>query len=218
MSQFLRNTLGLNYPLNIQLFGADDGGGGGTPTEPNNPDGKPTEPKDTDGGGKPTFDDILKEGHQAEFDRRVQKALDTAKSSWDKTIEDIVSGKLTEAQKLEKMSEAQKQEYERQKQIKALDEREKEITRRELQATAKVALVDKGLPATFADLLNYADADSVNTSIDVLSKAWSEAVQAGVQNAIKSNAVPKGGQVSNQAKEKMDDYRKIAGVLGKQKK
>ena len=60
----------------------------------------------------PTFDDFLKqEGNQAEFDRRVQKAIETAKNKW----QEINDAEKTEADKLAKMNKEQKLEYEAQK-------------------------------------------------------------------------------------------------------
>ena len=54
-----------------------------------------------------TFDDFLKEGkNQAEFDKRVQKAINTAKTNW----EEIMNSEKTEAEKLAKMNKEQKLE------------------------------------------------------------------------------------------------------------
>ena len=59
-----------------------------------------------------TFDEVLSnKEYQAEFDRRVQKAIETAKGKW-KEINDI---EKTEAEKLAKMNKEQKLEYEAQK-------------------------------------------------------------------------------------------------------
>ena len=59
-----------------------------------------------------TFDDFLKDGkNQAEFDKRVQKAINTAKANW----EEIMNSEKTEAEKLAKMNKEQKLEYQAQK-------------------------------------------------------------------------------------------------------
>lgn len=59
---------GWRIPMaNLQLFAEGDGDDGGAGTGSNGAD------------GTVTFDDFLKgEGNQAEFDRRVQKAVNTA--------------------------------------------------------------------------------------------------------------------------------------------
>ena len=57
-------------PLNLQLFADPPADPAATP-----PATPPADP--------PTFDDLLKDkNHQAEFDRRVTKALETAKAKW----------------------------------------------------------------------------------------------------------------------------------------
>ena len=59
-----------------------------------------------------TFDDFLKDRkNQAEFDKRVQKAINTAKANW----EEIMNSEKTEAEKLAKMNKEQKLEYQAQK-------------------------------------------------------------------------------------------------------
>lgn len=60
----------MNNPWNLQLF-ADDPGAE-TPANGAEAAGSPSP--------APTFDDMLKGGYQAEFDRRVSKAIDTAKA------------------------------------------------------------------------------------------------------------------------------------------
>lgn len=68
-----------------------------------------TENKNTSEGEVLTFDEILKDkAYQSEFDKRVSKALETAKTNWEKEAE----GKRTEAEKLAKMDEAEKHRYE----------------------------------------------------------------------------------------------------------
>lgn len=212
MSKYFNS--GLGYALNIQLFGADGGGSGAEGTGAGTEGSTGATGAENGAEGKPkTLDDILKANpeFQSEVDRRMNKAIETSKAKWDATINDIVNGKLTEAQKLNNMTEAQKKEYEKQQAEKALADREKAITIRELQATAKETLVDKGLPASFATLLNYESADTVNASIEALSKEWATAIQKGVAERIKTNAVPNGTGAGEGASS-MERFRKIAGI------
>jgi len=166
-------------PMNLQFFadgaGADDGNsaGGGSGDDGNAGNGEEDTP--------PTFDELLEGGHQAEFDRRIQKALSKAEDKW-KTLADE---KATEAEKLVKMNAVEKAEYEAKKKEKELADREAGITKRELQATAKVTLADKKLPVELADVLVYSDADSCNNSIDVVEKAFQTAVEAAVEERLK---------------------------------
>jgi molecular chaperone GrpE (heat shock protein) len=184
--------------MNLHFFGFEgdgagtgEGEGGGT-GEPVNNNGTGGEGAGSGEGQEPakskTFDDILKEGNfQAEFDRRVQKALGTAKDKWSALMDD----KLSEAEKLSKMNKEEKTEYLRQKQEKDLLDRESAITRRELMAEAKNTLAEKKLPVTLAEVLNYADADTCNKSITAVEKAFQEAVQAAVEEKLKGGKPPK---------------------------
>lgn len=182
-------------PLDLQHFadsgdgaGAGDGNGGGTDG------GGGTGGADTGAGGDgkepPSFDDLLKGGHQAEFDRRVQKAIDTALTNAQEKWQALTDDKLSEAEKLAKMNKDEKAQYLSQKREKELADREAGIIRRELMAEAKNTLTEKKLPVGLAEVLNYTDADSCNKSIAAVEKAFQEAVEAGVQERLKGGTPP----------------------------
>ena len=190
-------------PMKLQIFaeggengdgaGAEDGNGGGSGM-------------DTSGGTDPkpvSFDDFLKgDGNQAEFDRRVQKAVNTAVTKAQQKWQALADENLSEAEKLAKMTKEEKAQYLQQKKEKELINREAEITRKELMAEAKNTLVEKKLPAGLADVLNYADADSGSKSISAVEKAFQEAVETAVQDRLK------GGKPPKKAPENNDDLEK----------
>lgn len=190
-------------PMKLQIFaeggengdgaGAEDGNGGGSGM-------------DTSGGTDPkpvSFDDFLKgDGNQAEFDRRVQKAVNTAVTKAQQKWQALADENLSEAEKLAKMTKEEKAQYLQQKKEKELINREAEITRKELMAEAKNTLVEKKLPAGLADVLNYADADSCSKSISAVEKAFQEAVETAVQDRLK------GGKPPKKAPENNDDLEK----------
>ena len=175
-------------PMNLQFFaegGNGDGeNGGGSGGSDNG---------GSDGGEKPvSFDDFLKgDGNQAEFDRRVNKAVQTAlanaKEKWDAMTND----KLSEAEKLAKMTKEEKDQYNFNKRLKDLEEREKAVARGELLAEAKKTLAEKNVPIELAEFLDLSDADKCNTSIDALEKAFSNAVAKAVDTALKGKEPPK---------------------------
>lgn len=170
-------------PMNIQLFaeGGDGGdGGGGTGGERSS------------GSEPPSFDDFLKEeGNKAEFDRRVQEAVDTAVKNAQEKWQLMTDDKVSEAEKLAKMTKEEKAEYLRQKQEKDLAAREANITKRELMAEAKNTLTEKKLPVSLSEVLNYTDADSCKKSIETVEKAFQTAVQAAVEERLKGGKPPK---------------------------
>lgn len=133
-----------------------------------------------------TFDDFLKDGgNQAEFDRRVQKAIETAKTKW----QEINDKEKTEAEKLAKMNKEQKLEYEAQKERKAKEEALAKLNAFELKDKALEIAKEKGLDIS---LLNYFDystvkAEELNTKIDEISTAFNKAVEKAVNERLKED-------------------------------
>ena len=167
--------------MTLQLFAEGDGDGaqGG--------DGSGAGANGAGAANKPlSFDGFLaQEGNQAEFDRRVQKAIDTAVSNAQQKWQALTDDKLSEAEKLAKMNKEEKAAYMQQKKEKELSDRESAVARKELMAEAKNTLAEKKLPAGLAEVLNYTDAESCNKSIDAVEKAFQAAVEAAVQERLK---------------------------------
>lgn len=179
-------------PMNLQLFaGEGDGAGAG---DDGNGGGAGTSGGEGNEGGDnpPSFDDFLKTGgNQAEFDRRVQKAIDTAVGKAQKKWQALTDDKLSEAEKLAQMTEKEKSDYMQRKREKELTDRETAITRKELMAEAKNALSDDSLPVELAEILNYADADSCKKSMETVKKTFQRAVEAAVEEKLKGGKPPK---------------------------
>lgn len=197
--------------MNLQLFGlggmsrpffdADGGAGNGSAgTGAGNGNGEGTgEGSQGQEGGEKSFDDLLKDKkYQSEFDKKVAKALETAKGKWEVDYQAKIEEAKTEAQKLAKMNADQKAEYEAQKRVTELEKREKEITTRELRATAYETLAEKNLPKELVDILNYSDAEQCNKSIEAVEKAFQSAVEKAVNDKLRGGNPPKGGQGNNQ--------------------
>lgn len=192
---FYKNEL----PWAIQKMAAD-GAGGGAGAEESTGDGAGTNENDGNEPKGVSFDDFLKDkANQAEFDRRVAKALETQKGKLDKDYADKLAAQKTEAEKLARMNAEQKAEYERQKQLDELARREADITRRELRAEALNQLGEKKLPTKLADILDYSSADACTKSIESVTAAFQEAVAEGVAAATKGGkppkAAPDGGRI-----------------------
>ena len=184
---FYKNEL----PWAIQKMAAD-GAGGGAGAEESTGDGAGTNENDGNEPKGVSFDDFLKDkANQAEFDRRVAKALETQKGKLDKDYADKLAAQKTEAEKLARMNAEQKAEYERQKHEDELARREADITRRELRAEALNQLGEKKLPTKLADILDYSSADACTKSIESVTAAFQEAVAEGVAAATKGGKPPK---------------------------
>lgn len=179
-------------PMNLQLFaeggdgaGADDGNGGGSGEGAGGEGG-------TGGDTPPSFDDFLKTGgNQAEFDRRVQKAVNTAVTKAQEKWQALADDKLSEAEKLAKMTKEEKAQYMQQKREKELADREAAITRKELMAEAKNTLASDGLPQELAEVLDYSDADTCKKSMENVKEVFQRAVETAVEEKLKGGKPPK---------------------------
>ena len=187
-------------PMDLQFF-AEGGEGGGAGGSASGDAGGAAGVAGSEGGAAggeggaatlPSFDDFLKDPkNQAEFDRRVAKALDTSRTKMQADIEAKMQEARTEAEKMAKMNAEQKAQYEREKQAKELADREAAITKRELMATAKEQLAEKGLPISLASVLNYSSAEECTASIDAVGKAFQEAVEKAVNDRLAGGKPPK---------------------------
>ena len=174
--------------LFLQLFTEGDDGGTGD----GNGDGSVAE----GGNNEPmSFDDFLaQEGNQAEFDRRVNKAIKTAVTKSEEKWKALTDDKLTEAEKLAKMTKEEKAEYRAKKAEKELEELKKMNARTELAKTARKMLADEdiNIPDELLGNLVADDADGTKTAVESFAKMYKEAVQAAVKEAIKGKP-PKAG-------------------------
>ena len=181
-------------PMNLQFFaeggdgaGADGGNGGGSVEG----EGAGSE-GGTGGDAPPSFDDFLKTGgNQAEFDRRVKKAVNTAVTNAQEKWQALTDDKLSEAEKLAKMTKEEKAQYMQQKKEKELSDREAAITRKELMAEAKNTLASDGLPQELAEVLDYSDADTCKKSMEKVKEVFQRAVETAVEEKLKGGKPPK---------------------------
>lgn len=179
-------------PMNLQLFAE---GGDGAGADGSNGDGSGEGAGGEGGTGSdtpPSFDDFLKTGgNQAEFDRRVQKAVNTAVTKAQEKWQALADDKLSEAEKLAKMTKEEKAQYMQQKREKELTDREAAITRKELMAEAKNTLASDGLPQELAEVLDYSDADTCKKSMEKVKEVFQRAVETAVEEKLKGGKPPK---------------------------
>lgn len=185
------------FKMNLQLFGESGGNGegAGQGTEGNGTSGTGEGAAKGSEGDNKTFDDLLKDkAYQSEFDKKVAKALETAKAKWETEKATELENAKTEAEKLAKMNAEQKAKYAEEKRIAELEKREKDITTRELKAQAYETLAEKNLPKELIGTLNFESAETCNASIEAVGKAFQSAVEKAVNEKLRGNETPKGGQ------------------------
>lgn len=189
--------------LYLQLF--TEGEGGGQVDEPG-----------TGGQGTQTneplsFDDFLKqEGNQAEFDRRLQKAINTAVDNAKKKWQTITDGKVSEAEKLAQMTREEKAEYRAKQLEKELEDYKRKESLSEMTKTARKMLTDSGITIN-DDLLSMlvdTDADKTKATVDGFTKAFTEAVESAVKERLKGEPPKRGtGTQQTMTKEQIMQIR-----------
>lgn len=120
---------------------------------------------------------------QQQTDRRVTSALQKQQKKFD--------AEKAEAEKLRDMDEAQKREYEYNKRLAELEEKEKAFALMENKVSATKVLGDRGLPIQFVDYIVAEDAETMMTNINEFEKAWKAALADAV-NARLAAPAPKG--------------------------
>ena len=154
--------------------GNDPGAGSGTPTQ--------TEPL--------SFDDFLsQEGNQAEFDRRVQKAINTAVNNAQKKWQTMTDGKVSEAEKLAQMTSEEKAEYRAKKAEQELADLKKQIALGDMAKTARKMLSEENIAVPDEIIMNLVsdDAEKTKSAVESFAKVFKDAVQAAVKESLKGN-------------------------------
>lgn len=143
------------------------------------------------------IDDYLKDGmvqlkpeelkslFDAESDKKVNKAIQTAKKNWEKEYERKLEREKREAERLAKMTKDEREQEKFKQKQKQLEERERELNRREMRAEAINILNENELPTDVVDFLVGEDAEETNDNINRFSKAFKKAVNEAVKERVR---------------------------------
>ncbi len=179
----------------LQLFADGGDGGSGDPGNGGGTGGDGSAGSGGDGAEHISFDDFLKqEGNQAEFDRRVQKAIDTAVTNAQKKWKDIHDDKLSEAEKLAKMTNEEKAAYRMSQMEKELNAFKEKDTLAEMSKTARKMLSEEdiNIPDELLSHLVSTDAEDTKNTVQAFAKLFKEAVQDAVKDKLKGNPPKRG--------------------------
>ncbi len=177
--------------LDLQHFAADPGV---DPQESNPTD--PPEPGTELKKIELTEEELLKR-IESESDKKLEKALKTARTKWEKEFHEKLEQEKKEAERLAKLSEKERKEEEMRKREEELEKRFKELERKELKADAIGVLTEKQLPTNFVDFLLADNAEKTLENINVFKSAFDEAVAAKVKEALAGNPPKKNPSGNN---------------------
>lgn len=184
--------------MNLQLFAEGEGTGSGSSGDGAGAgEGSGTGSGDGSAGGNGSlsFDDFLKqEGNQAEFDRRVQKAIDTAVTNAQKKWKNLHDDKLSEAEKLAKMTNEEKAAYRMSQMEKELNAFKEKDTLAEMSKTARKMLAEDEItiPDELLAHLVSTDAEDTKNTVQAFAKLFKDAVQEAIKTKYKGNPPKKG--------------------------
>ena len=162
----------------LQLFAEGDGAGtDGNGTEPAEPN------KEGNNGGEQSnsFDDFLKDPqNQAEFDRRIEKAIKTRESKLEDKYKEDLKKAQTEAEKLAKMNAEQKKDYELEQMREENARLRAESELNAMRNTASTLLSEAGIEANsdMLDLVVNGDAEKAKGNIEKLVDIVNKQLQA----------------------------------------
>lgn len=187
-----------------QIF-AEDGGSDGNDDKGGNPG---ADDKGGNNDGAEPDSKATKKYSDAEVDEIINKKF----AKWQKEQE----RKISEAEKLAGMNAQEKAEHERDTLQKELDELKRANSIAEMEKTARTMLHDDGVnvPDEVVSSLIAEDADSTKTKVEAFSKAFKEAVQTAVKDALKGKAPATGKSGSTLTKA---DILKITNRAERQK-
>lgn len=190
----------------LQLFAEDGNDSGDNGTE-----NKGAE--DVNGGGADpddsvtlSFDDFMKlKGNQAELDRRIQKATQTAVKNAEAKWKAISDDKATEAEKLAHMTREEKALYKASQLEKELEELKRNNVKAQMASEARKMLREEeiSIPDELLSNLISDNAEKTKEAVDGFAKMYKEAVQAGVKEALRGGAPKKGSGSSGITKEQI---------------
>lgn len=124
---------------------------------------------------------------QEEVDKLLQQEGDRRISQYQKTLEK----RQREANKLSKMSAEERAEYELSERERQLEERENKLIISENKAACTAILVQKGLDTSLVDFVVDVDAETMNSKIKLLEKAFKASVKAEVERRLQGTSPKK---------------------------
>lgn len=187
--------------------GQPNGDGTSTPQQTQTQEGQP------EGGQEPPQQE--KTFKQEDVDKIVSTRLSREKSKWEKEYNEKLENEKKEAERLAKMTQAEKEKALFEKQKSDLAAKEKEIALKEMKFEAVKILNDRELPIEFVDMLVTNDADKTKENIDNFDKSFKVALSKAVDARIKASSTsPKAGNTVDLSKQ-LEALRAKASKTGK---
>jgi len=183
--------------MNLQLFAEPD-------ETPEPPVESPPEPPKT------FTEDEVKAQVQAEADRRVSKALETAKLKWAEEEQ----AKVKQAEELAKLSEKERAAKELEIQRTEFEQEKSKFQKERLTLQTEKDLISKDMPPEFAPFVVAETAEQTLININTLQASWQAAIEKAIDDKVKGrtptgNQAPTTGGVTKEQFEKMNYLERL---------
>ena len=139
---------------------------------------------------------------QQETDRRVTAALKKQAKKFE--------AEQSEAAKLATMNEEQKKEFEFNKKVAELEEKERQFNIMQNKLSATKVMQDKGLPIAFVDYIVAEDAETMMTNITEFEKAWKAAIADAVSARLGADSTTPKTKTVSQTGLSSEEFRKMS--------
>jgi exonuclease VII large subunit len=124
-------------------------------------------------------------------DKRVSQALKTAREKWESEISEKIQRERSEAEELAKMTEAERLQREFDKQKQSFEDERKSFLREKLELQTVKTLQAEDLPTEFSEFVLSDSAERVNENIKRFKEQWQKAIEKAVDERLKGST-PKG--------------------------
>jgi hypothetical protein len=183
--------------MNLQLFAE--------------PEPAPDPPVETPPEPPKTFtEEEVKAQVQAETDRKVTKALETAKAKW--LEEEQV--KVKQAEELAKLSEKERLAKELEIQRNEFEQEKSKFQRERLTLQTEKELINENMPPEFAQFIVAETGEQTRANINTVKAIWQAAIEKAVDDKVKGrtptgNQPPTTGGVTKEQFEKMNYLERL---------
>ncbi|PAD35973.1 DUF4355 domain-containing protein [Terribacillus saccharophilus] len=142
----------------------------------------------------------------SEADRRVTKALQTAKEKWEQEVTEKIQKERSEAEELAKLTEAERVQREFQMQQETFEQERKQFQREKLELQTVKSLQAENLPTEFSTFVLSDSAETITQNIALFKDKWQEAIEKAVVERLKGTT-PKGSNTKQGIT--ADDFRRM---------
>ena len=154
------------------------------------------------------FDELLRDrDFQSEFDRRISRALETARGKWAQETRQKIEQARREEQQIARLNNDERISQEYAVREAELVKRENLLFERELRAEAVKMLNERGLPPELAGAINYSSEESMKNSMETAELAFRAAVQSGVEQRMRGSVPAAAHRVSGKEIGDAEYYR-----------